>query len=159
MDESNEDTTGTVHAENRDPVVSVPEEGSRWWYWIVAYPIYTLLSIPLVIAAVLLFAPVVIVAGPAEAEPQMIAPVFAFAMVLLMVGVAVYALLGLVLTVLLPIALYLDAKWIADSELSWEPDPVLYGILGILNFVAAPVIGIIVALYYLYRRRQNIGIP
>ena len=77
----------------------------------------------------------------------------------LMVGVAVYALLGLVLTVLLLIALYLDAKWIEESEFSWEPDPVLYGILGVLNFVAAPVIGIIAALYYLYRRRQRIGAP
>ncbi len=142
--------------------MGVPEE-SRWWYWIAAYPIYTLLSIPLLIAAAALattvFVPVIAVEDTATAEPGTFTPLVGIALVLLVGGAAVYALAGLVLTIGLPVALYLDAKSIADSTLAWDPDPVLYGLVGVLNFLAAPFVGVAIAAYYLYRRRQHVGTP
>lgn len=134
-------------------------ERSRWWYWIAAYPVYSLLSIPLVIFGLILFVPFGAVATPMGADPQFVGPLM-FSLIVLVVGIgAIYALLGLVLTLMLPVALYIDATEITDSELLWSPDPILYGLIGLLNFLAAPVVGILVAVYYLYRRHEHVGTP
>lgn len=135
-----------------------PADGSRWWYWIVAYPIYSLLAIPLAIFALILFAPLGAATTP-TGDPQLVGPVM-FAVVALIIGMgAIYALLGLVLTLMLPVALYVDASEISESTVAWSPDPILYGLVGLLNFLAAPIVGIIVAAYYLYRRHEHVGTP
>jgi hypothetical protein len=140
------------------PTTAPLDGDSRWWYWIVAYPIYSLLAIPLAVFALILFASVGATTTPA-ADPQLVGPVF-FAVVALVIGVgAIYALLGLVLTLMLPVALYVDATEISESAVPWSPDPILYGLVGLLNFLAAPVVGIIVAAYYLYRRHEHVGTP
>lgn len=134
-------------------------ERSRWWYWIAAYPIYSLLSIPLVIFGLILFVPFGAIATPMGADPQFVGPLM-FSLIVLVVGIgAIYALLGLVLTLMLPVALYIDATEITESELLWSPDPILYGLVGLLNFLAAPVVGILIAVYYLYRRHEHVGTP
>ena len=135
------------------------DDGSRWWYWIAAYPVYSLLAIPLALLAVVLFASVGAATAPMGPDPGVVGPVM-FGVVALVVGIgAIYALLGLVLTLLLPVALYLDATELTESTVTWSPDPILYGLVGLLNFLAAPVVGIIVALYYLYRRHEHVGTP
>lgn len=137
----------------------ISDERSRWWYWIAAYPIYSLLSIPLVIFGLILFVPFGAVATPMGADPQFVGPLM-FSLIALVVGIgAIYALLGLVLTLMLPVALYVDATEITESELLWSPDPILYGLIGLLNFLAAPVVGILIAVYYLYRRHEHVGTP
>lgn len=138
---------------------SRPDEPSRWWYWIAAYPVYSLLSIPLVIFGLILFVPFGAVATPMGADPRFVGPLM-FTLIVFVVGIgAIYALLGLVLTLMLPVALYVDATEITESEPLWSPDPILYGLVGLLNFLAAPVVGILVAVYYLYRRHEHVGTP
>jgi asparagine N-glycosylation enzyme membrane subunit Stt3 len=98
-------------------------------------------------------------AGPMGPDPQVVGPVV-FGVVALLVGIgAIYALLGLVLTLMLPVALYVDANELTESTVDWSPDPILYGLVGLLNFLAAPFVGIIVAIYYLYRRHEHVGTP
>lgn len=111
--------------------------GSRWWYWIAAYPAFSLLSIPLAVLGFVLFVPLGMTA-PMGSDSALAGPL-AFAVTVLVIGgMALYAILGLVLTVLLPVALYLDATELAESAAEWSPDPILYGLVGLLNFLAAP---------------------
>ncbi|WP_336343405.1 hypothetical protein [Halalkalicoccus ordinarius] len=138
------------------------DDESRWWYWIAAYPVYSLLAIPLTLLAVVLFASVGAATapmGPAGPDRGVVGPAMSGVVALVVGIVAIYALLGLVLTLLLPVALYLDATELTESTVAWSPDPILYGLVGLLNFLAAPVVGIIVALYYLYRRHEHVGTP
>lgn len=131
---------------------------SRWWYWIAAYPVFSLLSIPLAVLGFALFVPLGM-AAPMGSDPALAGPL-AFAVAVLVIGgIALYAILGLVLTVLLPVALYLDATELVESPVEWSPDPILYGLVGLLNFLAAPIVGCIVAVYYLYRRHEFVGTP
>lgn len=157
MNETSSDMTDQDALDGQPSSVEV--EPSRWWYWIAAYPLYMLLMIPLAIFALLIFAPLGLVAMPAQADPGVMAPLAMITVVVLFGAMMLYALGGLILTVMLPIALYVDANEITESNLSWEPDPILYGLLGLVNFLAAPLIGIGVALYYLYKRHQHVGIP
>ena len=61
--------------------------------------------------------------------------------------------------IMLPVALYMDARQVAQADLDWEPDPTLYGILGLLQFFVTPIVGFFVSLYYLYRRHEHLGVP
>jgi len=68
-------------------------------------------------------------------------------------GIAIVWLLaivfGLVSVVAVPLLLYFDAKQVADEELDWEPDPVLYLVGGF--FVSG-----LAVLHYLYKRHQYV---
>ena len=133
---------------------------SRWWYWVAALPLYVLIAIPISIVLFLVaFVPLFVGAGPGMGDPAVIAPVFGLWLVV-MIGLFVgFALLGLVLMFVFPIALYLDAKAVSESAIGWDPDPVLYAILGALHFFVSPIVGLIVGLYYLYRRHEHVGVP
>lgn len=135
------------------------DQESRWWYWIAAYPVYSLLAVPLAILGLILFTTVGAAATPMGPDSGVVGPLL-FVAIALLVGIGgIYVLLGLVLTLMLPVALYVDASEITASEAEWAPDPILYGLVGLLNFLAAPVVGIIVAIYYLYRRHERVGVP
>lgn len=129
---------------------------SRWWYWIVAYLVTSILFVPFVVVAVLAFlAPVVVVGpggGPTVGAPRVLFLLFT----LLVFG---FAVLAFGVFVMLPVALYMDARQVARADLDWEPDPLLYGGLGLLQFFVTPVVGLVVALYYLYRRHEEVGVP
>lgn len=134
-----------------------PEVDSRWWYWIAAYPLATLLVVPVMaVLAVVVLAPAVII------SPN---PMRGFApgwMILLFAAVIVFVtlLLGLVIVfTMLPVALWFDASAINEAHLEWEPDPVVYALVSLLQFVVTPLVGLVVALYYLYRRHQTLGVP
>ncbi|WP_415381125.1 hypothetical protein [Halosimplex sp. TS25] len=68
-------------------------------------------------------------------------------------GIAIVWLLAIVIGLLsivgIPLCLYLDAKKVADQDLDWEPEPVLYLILGF--FVSG-----IAVLHYLYKRHEYV---
>lgn len=72
--------------------------------------------------------------------------------VVLGVGFLGFILLALLLAVLVPVALYLDASALNDLDIEWEPEPVLYAILGFLFSGLA-------TMHYLYKRHQNVVDP
>jgi hypothetical protein len=134
---------------------------SRWWYWIAAYPLVNLLFVPLAgIGAFLFFVPLFVVSGPAgpggPLGPRAAIPILGLVLLLVTLVVSLMTLLSLVL---LPIALYLDARAVAKAHLDWEPDPLLYALLGLLQFFVTPIVGVAVAVYYLYRRHEYVGVP
>lgn len=136
---------------------SDPPVASRWWYWIAAYPIVAVLSIPVIIALVILFfAPIAMIDATVGDPAAPLALVF-----LLFVGMLglAFFLLALAVFVMLPVALYFDAKEVELAEVEWEPDPFVYAIIATLQFFVTPVIGFIVAIYYLYRRHTDVGVP
>lgn len=130
---------------------------SRWWYWIVAYPLSLLLFIPLVVIVAVMGVAVVVI-GTGEMHPAII-PLFVLAILVGGMMFLAVTLTILVIFVLLPLALYLDARAIRQTDVDWDPDPVVYALLAALQFVVTPVIGLVVALYYLYRRHEVIGVP
>lgn len=132
---------------------------SRWWYWIVAYPVVTLLFIPLAIIFGLIGLVPAVVISP-DPQPQPLLGV-AFGLLGLIVGVLflVLILVSLAVFVMLPVSLYMDSRAVSKAEYEWKPSPLLYGILGVLQFLVTPLIGLIVALYYLFRRHEHVGVP
>ncbi len=140
-----------------DSVESSEPDESRWWYWIAAYPIVGLLFIPF---AVLLIGLIILPLGLAGANGAPAVGMFAIALVLVVAVVAfTFVILALAVFVMLPIALYFDAQAITESHYEWNPDPFVYAIIGALQFFVTPLIGFIVAIYYLYRRHTDVGVP
>jgi len=132
---------------------------SRWWYWIVAYPVVTLLFIPLVIIlGVIGLAPYVVISPDTQPRPLL---GVAFGLLGLVVGMLllVLVLVSLAVFVMLPVALYMDSRAVSKAEYMWKPNPLLYGIVGMIQFLLTPLIGLIVALYYLYCRHEHVGVP
>lgn len=132
---------------------------SRWWYWIVAYPVVTLLFVPLaLILGTIGLAPYIVVSP--DPLPQPLLGV-AFGLLGLVVGVLLLILVlgSLAVFVMFPVALYMDSRAVSMAEYEWKPDPLLYGILGVVQFIVTPLVGLIVALYYLYQRHEHVGVP
>ena len=128
---------------------------SKWWYGVAAVPIYVLVGIVGGGFAVLLF-----LFGVAVDVGGGMGLATGLVVVLLTLGVIGYALAGLALSILFPVAIYLDAKEIAATDGAWEPDAVLYLIVAAASVVfSAFSLSAVVALYYLYRRNQAIGVP
>lgn len=132
---------------------------SRWWLWIAAVPIFALIALLVSLFIVLPLALVgVIGMNGIGMTPGMggfgggIG--FAFVLVLgLFVGLP-----ALLVTLMFPVALYFDSQAVSKAELEWTPDPVLYGLLGVAS-IFINLLGLVVALYYLYQRRQYVGVP
>lgn len=125
-----------------------PSVDSRWWYWVAAVPLYFLLS---TIVGVAFFA--IAILGFATDLGGL--TLLLFALVFLLI-----ALPGLLLSVLFPLGIYLDAKAVAAADLEWSPDPVLYGLLAVAAvLVSAFTLGVPLALYYLYQRHRHLDVP
>jgi hypothetical protein len=145
------DVDGPGRSEFEDPVGDLlPRAGvdSRWWYWIAAIPLYVVLGgvLAVLFVGALLFGlfltgGLVTIAG-------------AF------VVVPVLGLLGLVLSVMYPIATYVDARAVAESDAPWTPDPLVWGLAALATEVlSAFVLSVALALYYLYKRHVAVGTP
>lgn len=121
-----------------------------------------ILVVPLTLFALLLFTiPVTVVetsTGAARSAPRPSLIVTVVALIFVVI-VLVVILLSIVASVVLPIALYFDARAVAQAAVGWEPDPVIYGLLGLAPYLTTPLVGIIVAIYYLFRRREHVGVP
>lgn len=129
---------------------------SRWWYWIALYVVSAIVVIPLVITISLLIAIAVLIGIGSGSVPGI---VWVFSIAIFMIVLSALAFGVLVVFLLLPIALYFDARAIGTTSTAWDPDPVIYAVLAALQFIVTPIAGLIVAVYYLYRRHVEIGIP
>ena len=122
---------------------------SRWWYWIAAIPLYVVVGV----AAVLLFGIVVLAGFGFGIEGGLVATGLLF----VVIGVLV---VGFALSIVFPIAMYIDARAIAASEASWTPDPLVWGLAALATEVlSAFTLSLVVALYYLYKRHVAVGTP
>ncbi|RLM56876.1 hypothetical protein DVK02_09850 [Halobellus sp. Atlit-31R] len=134
-----------------DPVGDLPPRASvdsRWWYWIAAIPLSVVLGVVLAVLFVGAFFFDLFLTGG-------IATAFGAIVVFPLLG-----LVGLVLTVLFPVATYVDARAIAESEASWTPDPLVWGLAALATVVlTAFTLSVVLALYYLYKRHVAVGTP
>lgn len=137
---------------------------SRWWlvvaaaavFWVLAYVVgvFLFLTVLLGVLGGAAVGPFGHLGGPGHVGG------FPVGFGLLLLVVIPLALLGLALGLLLPVALYIDAEAVARADVGWDPDPVLYAIVGVVGLFAQGVpVQPAVALYYLYRRHQHVGTP
>ena len=147
-------TTGTAAPTDRTGGVGglLPEATveSRWWYWIAAVPVYFGLSF---VGGALLFATVALGVWMDVGVAFSGAFLFALAAVL-------FGLPGLLLSVLFPVAVYVDARAVREADAGWNPDPALYGAVALAGVLAtAFTVSVPMAIYYLYRRHEAVGVP
>ena len=127
-----------------------PAVDSRWWYWIAAIPLYVVVGG----ALGLLFAVVALAGFGLGLDGGLIG------FGLLFVLVVALGLAGLVLTILFPVATYVDARAIATSDASWTPDPLVWGLAALATVVlSAFTLSFVLAIYYLYKRHVAVGTP
>lgn len=130
--------------------------GSRWWYWVLAVPVY-FAAVVAVGAVVLLFAVVgglgIVHTGESFFGGLLVVGAF--------FGILVLAVPGLLVAVLFPVGVYFDAEAVADLEDGgWAPDPVVYGLVALAAVLVTNVLlSVPVAVYYLYRRHEALGVP
>lgn len=121
------------------PSETTPYRDSQWWYLIAVVPVaYVLpfLVFPLVFAGFMLDG------GPA----------------LVGIGLFMFAMfVGVVVSVILPIALYKDMSMI-PADINWTPDRDLYILVSIVG-IFTPGVSPAVSLYYLYKRHVHVGVP
>lgn len=124
------------------------EVDSRWWYWIAAVPVSALVA--LVGGVFLLFGFLF--------DLFLTGGMLTFGVTFLLVPVV--GLAGLVLTVMYPVATYVDARAVAESPAEWTPDPLVWGLVALASVVlSAFSLSVVAALYYLYRRHGAVGTP
>lgn len=133
---------------------------SNWWYWVASVPIYWVVATVGGFAfALLAFAFALTGAGggfgPMGGMPGagFGAGALGFAAVAVLLAFA-----GLVVSLVFPVAVYLDAEAVAEGPVDWQPDPALYGLLGLAGVVAQPL-QVPLAVYYLYKRHESVGRP
>ena len=115
---------------------------SRWWYWIVLTPFYAM--------SVLLF-------GFGLTATVLLGESTDFAVFL--PAFLALGLLSIGFGVAFPLSLYKDALTIEENNRGWNPSGVLYGSAGAVAVVTGFLLTIPLALYYLYRRHEQVGVP
>lgn len=129
---------------------------SKWWYWIAAVPLFALVGTLLgVLFAIVGFVAFFLGLG-FDAGVLSVLP---FAAVVLAVGFI--AVIGGLLTLVFPLAMYVDARAVSESERSeWRPDPAVYGLVALAGALTTTfVVTVPLALYYLYKRHEAVGTP
>ncbi|RDI71776.1 hypothetical protein [Halopelagius longus] len=121
---------------------------SRWWYWIAAVPAFGLAA--LVGGVFFLFGFLF--------DLFLTGGLLTFGAAFFLVPAA--GLVGLVLTVMYPIATYVDARAVAESRAEWTPDPLVWGLVALASVVlSAFSLSVVASLYYLYKRHGAVGTP
>ncbi|WP_232686736.1 hypothetical protein [Halobacterium zhouii] len=140
--------------------MSTSAPDSRWWYLVLAVPVFYALATVLsfVVGFVAFVATLVGVTGGVGGGPGSSELAVGFGVVGIVGLVLLVVLVGLVLSLAFPIALYFDAEALADADTTWQPDPALYGLLGLASVVAQPL-QIPLGVYYLYKRHEAVGVP
>lgn len=130
---------------------------SKWWYWIAAVPVVALVGTVFgVLFGLLGFVGFLFGVG-FDAGVFSLVPFVAVALAVVLV-----ALVGGVLTLVFPVAMYVDARAIneAAADYEWRPDPALYGLVALAGALTTTfVVTVPLALYYLYRRHETVGTP
>jgi len=133
---------------------------SNWWYVIAAMPVLSLLGFLVfgwVVASV--FFALGFGAMP-MGGPMMGPAAFAGPLVAVFLPVFLIGMVGSVLGLLFPVALYFDATAVGEADVGWEPDPALYALVAVVGIVAtAFLLNVAVSLYYLYQRHEHVGTP
>jgi hypothetical protein len=182
-DDESVDQHGDLSADQNgdQPATRAESVDSRWWYWVAAVPLYYVFaSVVGFLAGLTAF----VVALTGSSGTMMdgtwhVGPEMTTGMMLggslFVLAILGLALLGMVLTLLFPVAIYFDAEAVervgprpTDGEsggtprdgdaVDWQPDPALYGLLGIVGIVAQPLQAAL-AVYYLYKRHEFQGQP
>ena len=149
------ETTTESLRRSLDDLLPEADADSRWWYWIAAVPLYFLMTLVggAIAAGLFLFAGLLDFAGLGG-----LASVSTF----LVFGAlaSLFGLVGIVVAVLFPVALYIDTRAIEALDREWTPDPVLWGLLAVVAVLVTNfVLSVPLALYYLYRRHESVGTP
>ncbi len=118
---------------------------SRWWYWIAAVPASTGLWLLSFLWAALATASEGVATG---GDPVGVA----FGLSLLVGGVPLF-----VVGVLFPVAVLFDSRAVRAAGFEW-PAPGRYAALAAASLLVPPV-AVWLAARYVYRRRQNVGVP
>jgi uncharacterized protein YjeT (DUF2065 family) len=129
---------------------------SKWWYWIAAVPLFALVGTLLgVVFAVVGFLGFFLGLG-FDAGMLSVLPFFA-----VVVAIGLVAVVGGILTLVFPLAMYVDARAVSESETAeWRPDPALYGLVALAGAITTTfVVTVPLALYYLYKRHEAVGTP
>ncbi|QLC34550.1 hypothetical protein EFA46_010155 [Halarchaeum sp. CBA1220] len=113
---------------------------SRWWLLVLAMPVVT------VIEACLGF----LLVGFAYESIGRMDPVMVLA------PAAPFIAVALLVRVLLPVALYNDAKAVRDADVAWNPDPANWGFLG-LGLIVVPLLDSALAITYLTLRSRALA--
>ena len=143
----------SLHSTNSDAdplngLLPHAEVNSRWWYWIAAVP----LSVVIATVGFIVFFITILTGVAIDFE-------FAVAGLWILI-VPVVGLSGVIMTVMFPVATYIDARAIAESRYQWTPDPRIWGIIAFGTVIGSVfVLSIVVAVYYLYRRHKAVGTP
>jgi hypothetical protein len=124
------------------------EVSSRWWYWIAAVPLYVVVA---AVGLVIFF--ITVLTGVAiDIE---FAVVGSWIILIPVVGLS-----GVIMTVMFPVAIYIDSRAISKSQYQWTPDSRIWGIAALGTVIGSVfTLSIAVALYYLYRRHNVVGTP
>lgn len=72
--------------------------------------------------------------------------------------IVVIAYVAVAMLLLHPFAIYFDATTIAESGGVWKPNTTLY-VAGAIAGIVVPLLQVIVAVVYLYRRHEHVGTP
>ena len=129
---------------------------SNWWKAVAAAGAFFVLAYVVGVLFFLVAFGTFVFGAAAGGPPELFVGGFG----LLLVFVVLFALVGLAFSLLLPVALYLDARAVDEANVGWHPDPTLYAIVGVVGLFAQGVpIQPAVAFYYLYKRRQAVGTP
>jgi hypothetical protein len=130
---------------------------SKWWYWIAAVPVVALVGTGFGVLFGLLGVVGFLFGVGFDAGALSVVPFVAVALAVVLV-----ALVGGVLTLVFPVAMYVDARAITEAatDYEWRPDPALYGLVALVGAVTTTfVVTVPLALYYLYRRHESVGTP
>lgn len=128
---------------------SADEVESRWWYWIAAIPLASVIGYVLMVLVILTAAPAITTTGAELGAGFGVA----------FVALAAFGVFALVFGLMFPLAIYFDAQAIREADLDeWKPDPAFFAVLGVIGLAVA-VVQLVVAVYYLTRRRQVVGVP
>ncbi|MFB6135598.1 MAG: hypothetical protein ABEJ04_02465 [Halobacteriaceae archaeon] len=122
--------------------MSEPEGGDpRWWYGVVLAPMVAslVLVVGLAVGTVALLA--------VSADLSTYAPAY-FALTVMAVPTAV----------VYPVSLYRDARYVADRDVAWTPDPVRYAVAAVVAVGTGLVLSIPVSAYYLRKRDRTLGL-
>lgn len=154
--------TAAGRHDSHTSVAASPPPDSRWWYWVAALPLYfavaTVVGFAVGVAAfaIALTGGTGVQYGVWVDMPMRAGAGIGFVVVVLTVMALVAA--GMLLSLLFPIAIYLDADAVAETAGNWQPDPALYGLVALAGLVAQPL-QVPLAVYYLYERHESEGVP
>lgn len=151
----NAETTSESLRRTLDGVLPEADVDSNWWYWIAAVPLYFVVTLVggAVAAVVFVFTGLLDAAG--------LGGVASASTFVLLGGVgALVGLVGVVLAFVFPVAVYVDARAVEALDGGWTPDPVLWGLLAVVAVLVTNfVVSVPLAVYYLYRRHEELGTP